>query len=120
MRSIASVRSARRGGLFALGAVLVLGLAGCQSGMNSPVEQTMSASQETIRDQQSCNNPKNVWVGRMASMANSDPSGGGTGRALEACFATRQACHTWLMKASGGANGVIVEDRCTLTQSSGS
>lgn len=113
------LRSARTGGVVALASAALLALAACQGPgpqIGGPgFEQTQSPYQETVADQKACNNPKNVWTGRMSSLANAQGNGGaGVGQSVVSCFPTRQACHSWLMLASGAANGVIVEDRCTL------
>ena len=124
MRWTSSFRLARSGGAGVLLSAALLALAGCQAPpqVGGPgFEQTQSPYQETMADQGACKNPKNVWTGRMTALANGRGNGGaGTGQAVVSCFATRQACHSWLLAASGAANGVIVEDRCTLNSSAAS
>lgn len=122
MDSRSAFRSARSGGVIVLFSAALMALAGCQNpgpGLPGPgFEQTQSPYQETLADQGACKNPQNVWTGRMTALANGRGNGGaGAGQSVVSCFPTRQACHSWLMAASGAASGVIVEDRCTLNSS---
>ncbi|MGH2341750.1 hypothetical protein ACRC7T_09710 [Segnochrobactraceae bacterium EtOH-i3] len=114
-------RSVRTAGPLAFASAALLALAACQAPPQvggAGFEQTQSPYQETVADQKACSNPKNVWKGRMTSLANAQGNGGaGTGQSVVSCFPTRQACHNWLNLASGAANGIIVEDRCSMTAS---
>lgn len=123
MRCLSAFRSARPAGSIVVLSAALLALAGCQAPGPGQIggpgfEQTQSPYQETMADQGACKNPQNVWTGRMTALANGRGNGGaGTGQSVVSCFPTRQACHSWLLAASGAANGVIVEDRCTMSSS---
>lgn len=123
MRWTAPLRSARpTGATFVLGLAL-LALGGCQNmmaDMNNPMPPPPIAdgAAPSGGGDASCRDAKNVWTGRMTALPNNSGNGGaGTGQSMVACFPSRQACHSWLLGASGAANGVIVEDRCTLNSS---
>ncbi len=127
----ASFRSIRAGGSVVLVSVALLALAGCQAASDQDAMAVPSFAagppggaggtnpySESTGDQASCKNPQNVWTGRMTSLPNASGNGSaGTGQSVVACFTTRAACHQWLMAASGAANGIIVEDRCSLNTS---
>ncbi|WP_334174042.1 hypothetical protein [Pseudoxanthobacter sp.] len=88
--------------------------AGCVSQQKvASAESLINANYETVRDEKSCGKPANKWHG--VYVAKSGDGFGETGRNVEACFPTRQACHNWLAKANDyGGDGQVVADSCRL------
>lgn len=128
MRWTALFRSARRpAGTAAVLAAGLLALSACQDTreayqeMRNPFPPPPFDQGELAAGggQAACSNAQNTWVGRMTALPNSSGNGSaGTGQSMMSCFPSRQACHTWLLGASGSAKGIIVEDSCTLRSGS--
>ncbi|SHO65563.1 hypothetical protein SAMN02745172_02208 [Pseudoxanthobacter soli DSM 19599] len=97
--------------MVAAGSCAVLMLAGCvQSPSEIALNQTKSPYVETQRDEASCGKTQNIWTARYVVKGTRDYSG----KAVEACFKTRQACHTWLSAANDyQGDGEIIADQCT-------
>lgn len=111
----AGFRSIRLAGSLAILAAALLFAAPPQAGAQSAAPQ-LGVSRQTPAHLESCQNPANVWTGRLAAGANS--SGSGSGTAMVACFPDRASCERWLGRASGAARGVIRTMTCVQSRGS--